>query len=146
MRKLLAALLMLAFLPVLGGADTDLNAQDLEKMQGDWAMVSHIADGVKAEDDNAQSLFRTVKGNEYTVYLFDKKLATGTFKIDAVKKPKTIDFFPSNLAGKSMLGIYEFDGNTLKTCYAPPGKDRPSEFTSPKGSERTLTIWEREKK
>jgi uncharacterized protein (TIGR03067 family) len=146
MRHLFTAIFMLALLPVLGGAETDTNAEDREKLQGDWAVVSFIADGIKAEDDNAQSLFRTVKGNEYTVYLFDKKLATGTFKIDAAKKPKAIDFFPSNLAGKSMLGIYEIDGNTLKTCYAPPGKERPTEFTSTKGSERTLTIWEKEKK
>ena len=127
-------------------SDTDSNAKDLEKMQGDWAVVSFVVDGVKAEDDNAQSLFRTVKGNQYTVFLFDKPLATGTFKIDATKKPKTIDFTPDKMAGKSILGIYQMDGDTIKTCYAPPGKDRPTQFSSKKGPEHTLMVWEREKK
>src|SRR5262249_11764721 len=95
----------------------DVNAKDLEKLQGDWAVVSVIRDGVKDEDDNAQSLFRTVKGDQYTVFLFDKAIGNGTIKIDATKKPKTIDSFPANSGGKALLGIYEIEGDTLKTCY-----------------------------
>jgi uncharacterized protein (TIGR03067 family) len=133
-------------LTAVGDSDADATAKDLEKMQGDWAVVSVIRDGVKEEDDNAQSLFRTVKGHQYTVFLFDKAVGNGTFQIDATKKPKTIESFPANLAGKTLLGIYLIDGDTIKTCYAPPGKDRPTEFSSKKGSGHTLMVWERERK
>jgi uncharacterized protein (TIGR03067 family) len=146
MTRFSAVLLSMALTAVIGDSDADANAKDLEKMQGDWAVVSVVRDGVKEEDDNAQSLFRTVKENQYTVFLFDKAVGSGTFKIDATKKPKTIDSFPANLAGKAILGIYQIDGDTMKTCYAPPGKDRPTEFSSKKGSEHTLMVWEREKK
>jgi uncharacterized protein (TIGR03067 family) len=146
MTRFSVVLLSMALTTVFGDSDADANAKDLEKMQGDWAVVSVVRDGVKDEDDNAQSLFRTVKGNQYTVFLFDKEIGSGTFKIDATKKPKTIDSFPANLAGKAILGIYQIEGNTIKTCYAPPGKDRPTEFDSKKGSEHTLMVWEREKK
>jgi hypothetical protein len=50
---------------VLLGADDkkdDANKKDLEKMQGDWAAVSMVQDGIKIPADDAQALFRTVKG------------------------------------------------------------------------------------
>ena len=146
MTRFSVVVLSMALMAVLGDSDADANAKDLEKMQGDWAVVSVVRDGVKEEDDNAQSLFRTVKGNQYTVFLFDKAVGSGTFKIDATKKPQTIDSFPANLAGKALLGIYQIEGDTITTCYAAAGKARPAEFSSKKGSEHTLMVWEREKK
>jgi uncharacterized protein (TIGR03067 family) len=127
-------------------ADTNASAKDLEAMQGDWGVVEYVVDGVKSEDDNAQSLFRTIKGDHYTVFLFDKPLGSGTIKLDATGKPKTIDSFPEKMPGKPLLGIYEIDGNRIKVCYSPPGKDRPTELASKKGSGHTFVIWEREKK
>lgn len=130
------------------GADSDekSSSKDLDLMQGDWAVLEYIADGVKAEDDNAQCLFRTVKGNHFTVFLYDKPLSSGTFKLDATRKPKTIDSIPEKMPDKTILGIYEIDGNRIKVCNALPGKDRPTELESKKGSQHTLVIWEREKK
>src|SRR5262249_6754970 len=131
-----------------GAPKGDDNAKDLKKMQGDWAMVSMIRDGQQVPDEAAQALFRTVKGNEYTVFRYDKPVAKGTFKLDASKKPKAIDLFLANApkGAKPTLGIYEFDGEKLKLCYASPGKDRPAEFTSKEGTEQTMTVWEREDK
>ena len=146
MTRFTVILFLMALMAAMGDSDADATAKDLEKMQGDWAVVSVIRDGVKEEDDNAQSLFRTVKDHQYTVFLFDKPVGNGTFQIDATKKPKAIDSFPANLAGKALLGIYQIEGDTIKTCYAPAGKDRPTEFSSKKGSGHTLMAWEREKK
>src|SRR5262245_3126070 len=36
--------------------------------------------------------------------------------------------------GTVMLGIYEFDGDTLKVCFDAEGKKRPTEFKSAPGS------------
>jgi uncharacterized protein (TIGR03067 family) len=94
--------------------------------------------------DDAQALFRTVKGNAYTVARFKRVLGKGTIKLDAAKKPKAIDAYPAG-RDKPLLGIYEFDGDKLKLCFAAPGKERPAAFTSAEGSGHTLTVWVREK-
>ena len=122
----------------------DAGKKDLERMQGDWNAVEMVRDGVKLSDDEVEIIFRTVKGDQYAVSLFDKVIGKGTFKLDATKKPKAIDALPTG--GKTMLGIYEFDGGRLKTCFAPSGKERPTEFRSKENSGHTLTVWEREKK
>ncbi len=146
MNRAILFLLIVGLPAALADSDTDANSKDVEAMQGDWAVVEYIVDGVKAEDDNAQSLFRTIKGNHYTVFLFDKPLGSGTFKLDAGRKPKTIDLLPDKMLGKSYLGIYEMDKDKIRVCFSPPGKDRPMEFVSKKGSEHTFMVWEREKK
>jgi uncharacterized protein (TIGR03067 family) len=126
----------------------DATKKDLERLQGDWAAVSMIRDGQSIPDDDVQSLFRTTKGDQYTVFLFKKAIGKGTFKLDATKKPKTIDLQAASgpAKGQPIKGIYEFEGDTWKICYANPGKDRPTDFTAKEGSERTLAVWEREKK
>jgi uncharacterized protein (TIGR03067 family) len=107
-----------------------------------------VKDGTKIPDDDAQVLFRTVKDNTYTVTRFSKVVGKGTFKIDATKKPKTIDSTPAGPAAKAQVirGIYELDGDTFKACNAPQGKDRPTDFEAKEGSEHTMIIWQREKK
>jgi uncharacterized protein (TIGR03067 family) len=121
----------------------DASKEDLEKMQGEWAAVSMTRDGQKFSDDEAQAFFRTVKGDEYTVHHFRRVLGKGRFTIDASKKPKTIDVTTNGL---KVLGIYELDGNTYRVCTGLPGKERPTDFTSPEGSGRTLATWERDKR
>jgi uncharacterized protein (TIGR03067 family) len=144
-------LLTLLAVGVLSAADPprdDATKKDLERLQGDWAGVQMIRNGVKVTDDEIQVIFRTIKGNESTLLLFDKALLKETFTIDATKKPKTIDVVspmgPDK--AKSMLGIYEIDDRTLKICLAEPGKARPTDFAAKAGSGHVLTVWEREKK
>jgi uncharacterized protein (TIGR03067 family) len=117
--------------------EKDANNKDLNRLQGDWAAVSMVYDGHKLPDDDAQSLFRTVKGEQYFLFLFKKVIGKGTFKIDATKQPKTIDFLSASAAANSqpIHGIYELDGDTWKVCYASPGKERPKEFQSPASRE-----------
>jgi uncharacterized protein (TIGR03067 family) len=93
------------------------------------------------------ALFRTVKGDRYTVSRYRKVAGKGTIKLDATKKPRTIDALPAVAAGNAgaILGIYEFDGNRLKLCFARPGMPRPTELRSKEGSGHTLTVWQREK-
>ena len=130
------------------GAKNEEAAKDLKKMQGDWVVVSMEVDGMRIPDDDAQALFRTVKGDKYTVSRYRKTAGKGTIKLDATKKPRAFDAIPDGAAGKAgpVLGIYEFDGEKLKLCYAPPGMPRPTEFRSKEGSGHTLTIWQPEKK
>src|SRR5262249_33921941 len=88
---------------------------------------------------------QTVKEGEVTVYINGGVYLKAKYKIDPTKTPKTIDYMLTDGQGKGMtsLGIYELneENDTLKCCFAFPGKDRPEEFSSRKGSQRTLTTW-----
>jgi len=146
-KRILVAVLVLGFcaLPALA---EDTTAVELKKLQGDWAAVSMVVDGVKSSDDEAQCLFRTVKGNSYTMYFFKKQLARYHFTIDATKQPKLIDITPAGARANAKLirGIYKLDGNRWTICLGAPGKDRPKEFRSEEGSGNQLIVWEREHK
>jgi uncharacterized protein (TIGR03067 family) len=140
--------LLTAVLLVAADKPADANKQDLDKLQGDWGVAAQVIDGKKVADDEAQTLFRTVKGDTYTVSYYDKPIGKGTFTIDATAKPKTIDARPAGAAKDAppLLGIYEVEGDTYRVCFAPAGKERPKDFASKAGSGHTLTVWKREKK
>lgn len=148
MKRLLFPLLLLAVVTGAEEAKKDAGAEDLKRMEGNWVLVSMEVDGMKIPDDDAMALFRSVKGDQYTVSRYRKAAGKGTIKLDATKKPRAIDAFPirADGKGKAVLGIYEFDGDKLKLCFAAPGNARPTEFSAKEDSGHTLTVWQREKK
>jgi uncharacterized protein (TIGR03067 family) len=148
MKRLLFLLLVPAFAIVAQGSDEEAAAKDLKRMEGDWVVVSMVVDGFKVPDDDAMAYFRSVKENRYSVSRYRKAAGKGTIRLDATKKPRAIDALPDGASDKasSLLGIYEFDGNKLKLCFARPGTARPTEFRSEQGSGHNLTVWQREKK
>lgn len=114
-----------------------------EALEGKWKVVSVERDG-KANEMLTDAI-RTMKDGKYELKPKTGDTVTGGYKIvDAKAKPKTIDFTPDGgqFKGKTLLGIYAIDGDTLKICFAEPGKDRPTEFTS-KGC--VLAVHKREK-
>ena len=139
------ALLLLVAAGALAAADAPEGKKDLERMQGDWACDSYVVDGTQLPADDAQGYFRTIQGDTYTVSRYNRVLGKGTIRLDAAQTPKAIDALPAG-RDKPLLGIYEFDGEKMKLCFASPGKDRPTAFTSEAGSGHTQTVWVREKK
>jgi len=122
-------------------------AADLARMQGDWMVATIKSNGLQQPQDEAESLFRTVKDNTYVISRYSREFARGVFKLDATQTPRTIDSTPANSPdGTALLGIYEFDGDKLRVCNAPPGKPRPKDFVARIGSQHTVTLWERERK
>jgi uncharacterized protein (TIGR03067 family) len=142
-------MLLVLIAGVLVAADAKDDAKkDLEKLQGNWVMVSGERNGEALPDEQIKALKRTIKDEEFTVMRDSETLAKGKFTIDPSKSPKTIDvtITEGDNKDKKMLGIYEIDGDNYKVCFAPFDKDRPKEFSS-KGEEGlTLSVWKREKK
>src|SRR5947209_3708937 len=121
----------------------DAVKKDLDQMTGTWVVVSSESNGVKlpAEDVNKWRLVQ--KGEEWAFYEGDKVLVAGKDKIDPGRTPKqvTVTLTAGPDKGKTVLGIYEIDGDTWKTCWADPGKERPTAFaTKPDSGQHSLVL------
>ena len=146
---LAAAALLTAIATITAADDAKDEAikKDRKKIEGTWRVVALEVDGNKSPEEDARKL-TVVNGSDGTWSLrSEDKEIKGTSTIDPTVKPKTIDLTWTDEEGKEnhSLGIYELGETTRKLCFAPPGKARPSEFSSTPGSEHILVKFEREK-
>src|SRR5262245_18863881 len=100
-------------------------------LDGKWVLASLTRNG-KA-DDAWKGAVREHAGDKYTMSKEGGKSVSGTMKVDNDKK--TIDMMPNEgtYKGKTLLGVYELDGNTLKVSFAEPGKERPTNVSDGEG-------------
>jgi uncharacterized protein (TIGR03067 family) len=139
----------MAMLVFVGGAGAeDAAKKEMTLLEGEWSMVSGEANGMAMPEATAKTGKRVAKDGETTITVSGQVYFKAKFSIDPSKKPKAIDYEMTEgpTKGKTHLGIYELDGDTVKFCFAAPGKDRPTDFTANEGSQRTLSVWKREKK
>jgi uncharacterized protein (TIGR03067 family) len=130
----------------VGGVGGTQAKDDPEKIQGTWEVVSVEDNGRKAPDDKIKDAQFIIAKDKLTVVHGDKMKEIGTFKLDPSKKPGWIDMTESG--GKTMLGIYELKGDTLKMCFnEKAGGERPTQFVSMADSPNDLLfVLKREKK
>jgi uncharacterized protein (TIGR03067 family) len=125
----------------------DDTKKEYDRFEGTWKFISVEQDGMKLPVQAIEGSRLICKGDIFTVT--DPALTyKGTFKLDATKKPKTIDatFTEGPEKGTTMLGIYELEGDVYKVCFNVTGKDRPTEFAGKKGSGHVFQILRRDKK
>lgn len=131
----------------------DPTKKDLKALQGTWVTLKLVVDGKvlvdlkePPKDEEAGTL--TYNEHRWVLKLGDKELARGTSKLDPTKTPKQIDLIHESgpNKGKTLLGIYELDGDDYKGCVAAPGKKRPTEFTSTEGSGQRIILSKRQKR
>jgi uncharacterized protein (TIGR03067 family) len=128
-------------------AEDDAKAE-MAKVEGEWSMVSGVSNGYPLPEEAVKTGKRVAKGGETTIHLMGRLYFKAKVTIDPAKTPKTIDYAMTEgpTKGKTQLGIYEVDGDTVKFCFGAPGKGRPEKFTAEEGSGRTLSVWKRVKK
>jgi len=122
--------------------------KETKKFQGTWTFESSESGGMKLPADELKGFILTFEGEKHTLKKGDDLVQVGIQKIDPSKSPKTIDVTITEGPNKGMvmLGIYEIHGDTLKVCFDPQGKKRPTEFKSPPGSENFVNVHKRVKK
>jgi uncharacterized protein (TIGR03067 family) len=153
MRIALVALLGALVLTASGGtgaraddkADVD---KELKKFQGTWTIESSVTGGTDIPAEQLKEFILIFEGDKHTLKHGDQVFQVGTQKIDPSKSPKTIDVTMTEGPNKGavMLGIYEIDGDTLKVCFDPEGKKRPTEFKTAAGSPTFVNVHKRVKK
>jgi uncharacterized protein (TIGR03067 family) len=120
---------------------------ELKKFQGAWMIESVEAGGMKLPADQFMGITVTFEGDRYVVKKGDEVVEAATQKLDPSKSPKTLDAKVTEGPNKGavILGIYEISEDTLKVCFDPEGKKRPTEFKGESGSQ-TLVVHNRVKK
>jgi uncharacterized protein (TIGR03067 family) len=134
-----------AAISVASAEDNEAVKKDLAQLQGEWSMVSGTADGQAMPEEMVKEMKRVCKGDQTTTTMGGQVFMKAKITLDPSKKPRTIDYEMTEgfTKGKKQLGIYELDGDTFKSCFAAPGADRPTQFTSKPGEHRTLSLWRR---
>ena len=130
------------------GADDKADVEkELKKFQGTWTFESVEAGGKKLPADQFKGITVTFEGAKYAVKKGDEVVEAATQKLDPSKSPKTLDAKVTDGPNKGavILGIYEISGDTLKVCFDPEGKKRPTEFKGESGA-HTLVVHKRVKK
>jgi uncharacterized protein (TIGR03067 family) len=122
--------------------------KEVRKFQGTWTFESSETGGKKLPARELKGLILTFEGDKHTVKKGDKVIQVGTQKLDPSRSPKTIDVTIAEGPNKGavMLGIYEISGDTLKVCFDPEGKKRPTELKSASGSQIFVNVHKRVKK
>src|SRR5262245_54682530 len=135
MRIALVTLLCTLILTASGatGARIDDKAEveiELKKLQGAWTFESVEAGGTSVPPAELKGITVIFEGDKYTVKHGDAVIQAATVKLDPSKSPKTFDVTVAEgpYKGNAILGIYEISGDTLKECFDPEGKKRPTEF------------------
>jgi uncharacterized protein (TIGR03067 family) len=146
-RTTLLIALAVTAISIVWAEDNEATKKDIAQLQGEWLMVSGTADGFPIPPDMIPNSKRVCKGDELTAIVGGQLVMKAKITIDPSKKPKTIDYdvIDGPTKGKKHLGIYELDGDTLKSCFGAPGAERPTDFTSKPGDKCTSTVWKRAK-
>lgn len=122
----------------------DAVKKELAKFDGTWQLVSAEKDGKKTPEDVVTKIKVVMKDGKHTVYFGnDSVVKEVPFTVDPTKTPKRVTDTLSD--GRKINGIYELNGDTLKSCVAEIGKDFPTDFSAKEGTGQTLRIFKRVK-
>ena len=137
-----ALTLVHSFAMAVSGAD----AKDGDAIQGTWLPSTAELAGKMFPDEVRKTIKLVVKDDKYTATV-GSQVDQGTIKLNPATKPKEMDITGTEgpNKGKTILAIYQRDGDTLRVCYDLSGKSRPAEFKTGEGTQLFLVIYEREK-
>jgi uncharacterized protein (TIGR03067 family) len=153
MRLLMTIAVALALVVAVDGdkPGVDSTKADHDMLQGTWAMVEWIGDGVPRSPLVIKVTRATFRGDSLHLWQDSERGrldgSRGTFIVDPTKIPKLIDFrftFPMDLEQDMVLGIYDLDRDRLRICTR--SKDlgpRPTQFAAPPGSKAIMEVYQR---
>ena len=117
---------------------------DMKALQGAWDVVALEVEGQKTPAGAAGDSQIILKGDKFTTVSMGAAYS-GTFKVDAKRKPHTIDilFTDGPHAGMKSLGILTLKNDTWTLCLGMAGATRPKSFVTKPGSGHALETLKR---
>jgi uncharacterized protein (TIGR03067 family) len=117
-----------------------------ETLEGTWLPSSAELGGKQFPEKVRKTIRLELKGDRYTATVgtvFDR----GRFKLNQSAKPKALDITGAEgpNKGKTILAIYERNGDTLRVCYDLSGKSRPTKFKTAAGTPLFLVLYKLQK-
>lgn len=121
---------------------------------GVWSPKSCLCDGAEMMGDakSRETIRLSIENGEYKLYvitdpveLVGKRLSVAALAVDEKAGTFTLTIGSGLGVGKKVHGIYEVTADTLKLCYGPEDKPRPTKFESTKGSGLFHEEWARVK-
>jgi uncharacterized protein (TIGR03067 family) len=122
--------------------DDDAAKKEWKNLSGSYVMVSGESKAEKLSEESIKKAKLVMEQDKYTAD-FGGAAVKGTLTIDPSKAPKEID--ATDAEGKTMLGIYQFEKGRFTVCFAPPGKERPKEFSVKAGTGDFIHVWKKAK-
>ncbi len=117
------------------------------EFEGTWVAIKSEFDG-KPLNSYLVSKFKVqIEGNIWTSLGPFGERQEYYVKWNTKTDPKEIDLTEKNgqEKGETVYGIYAFDQQVLEVCFSQPGKKRPTEFKTSKGSGQSLHFQKKEK-
>jgi uncharacterized protein (TIGR03067 family) len=141
----LKGLLALALVVLCSSAACADDAKD-NALEGTWVPSAAELGGKKYPDEVRKTIRLVVKGDRYTVTVGNQP-DRGTCKLNPLANPKALDITGTEgpNKGRTILCIYDRNGDTLRVCYDLSGKGRPAEFKTTEGSQLFLVEYKLQK-
>lgn len=123
--------------------------KELDTLHGTWTLVASEGRGetMSEEDMKKHEGFVEIDGNKMRIYVKDMHDLEGVAKFDPTATPKSIDYWHLNGPdkGKTGLGIYELQGDTLRVCWAITGEreGRPTAFSNRPDEHQAINTYKR---
>jgi uncharacterized protein (TIGR03067 family) len=115
----------------------------LARLAGEWTAEKLVRDGQEFPAMLLKTGRRTARENEVQIYFGGQLIIHALVRIDEHAAPLHVDYchIGGQTPGALQLGIMEWRDDIACFCMSPSGSERPSDFTCPAGSGRTLSCW-----
>lgn len=117
----------------------------LEKLQGEWVPLELVTSGSALQAAYLAYGYRAQMGTETKVVFGGQTMVHALVRVNEAARPVEIDYLSLMGKGKGSVsrGIFQWEGEEAVFCIGAAGAARPTEFTSQKGSGRTVSRWKR---
>ena len=118
----------------------------LEKtmIEGTWQLIGGEQNGQREPAEDVESSRLEIVGDQHSVNVGDAVMK-GTHTLDRSQTPMTIDSMDTvgPFENLPLKGIFKVEDDVFTVCFAAPGAERPTEFTTTDGKAIMMHIWRR---